>query len=179
MRNRNTFGEFPLVKAASCKRLPETIVCRKSRRAGLLASGEMIGWLDQMIAVRGSLGPAGPSDGFDIHWRDVLSCWDGADGSIETSCCPSYHHTIVSSIIHRIIVSLMIHRIVTEQFHLRDLTSTDRMFCTSGAFTRINLSGFKIQRCKERLRDRKMERQNVSKIQRRRKEFNDTSWPPL
>ena len=103
MRNRNTFGEFPLVKAASCKRLPETIVCRKSRRAGLLASGEMIGWLDQMIAVRGSLGPAGPSDGFDIHWRDVLSCWDGADGSIETSCCPSYHHTIVSSIIHRII----------------------------------------------------------------------------
>ena len=155
MRNRNTFGEFPLVKAASCKRLPETIVCRKSRRAGLLASGEMIGWIDQMIAVRGSLGPAGPSDGFDIHWRDVLSCWDGADGSIETSCCPSYHHTIVSSIIHRIIVSLMIHRIVTEQFHLRDLTSTDRMFCTSGAFTRINLSGFKIQRCIERLRDRK------------------------
>ena len=89
---------------------------------------------------------------------------------------PAVAHPIIIQSYHQsFIVSLMIHRIVTEQFHLRDLTSTDRMFCTSGAFTRINLSGFKIQRCKERLRDRKMERQNVSKIQRRRKEFNDTS----
>ena len=69
MRNRNTFGDFPLVKAASCKRLPETIVCRKSRRAGLLASGEMIGWIDQMIAGRGSLGPAG-------HQTDLTGCFE-------------------------------------------------------------------------------------------------------
>ena len=52
----------------SCSWLLETIVCRKSR-AGLLAPVEMIGWIDQMIAGRGSLGPAG-------HQTDLTACFE-------------------------------------------------------------------------------------------------------
>lgn len=43
-------------------------MCRKSR-AGLLAPVEMIGWIDQMIAGRGSLGPAG-------HQTDLTACFE-------------------------------------------------------------------------------------------------------